>query len=357
MALAAHRMNIQLFVLDPNGKDSAAGQVAHGALKGDFRSEKDILKFVDHFKPDVLTTEIEHVDVRALEKCSDRVKVYPSPRSIEIIQDKLLQHMFFEANELPTVEFFSVEHPDELINKGKKFGWGFPVVLKARRQAYDGRGNVVIHHKEEVRKAWHELSASDSSGGLYVEKFIPYEKELATMVARTSSGKIALYPVVRTIQVQNICNTVIAPCPDLCYKLQGQAAALATKAVELLDTAGIFGVEMFLVDNRVFLNEIAPRPHNSGHYTIDACVTGQFEQHIRAILDMELGDPSMICREAIMENLIGPTSQDRLNGYLQNPMAKVHWYNKGQMREGRKMGHVTLLKSLMPPPIRTRGLN
>jgi phosphoribosylaminoimidazole carboxylase len=224
-------------------------------------------------------------------------------------------------------------------------------MLKSRRLAYDGRGNAVVRAAGDVAAAWRALGGG-AGGGLFVERWVPFVRELAVVVARGRDGATVAYPVVHTVQRDSICHVVLAPAPGVTSSVAAAAAAVATAAVSALSGAGVFGVELFeLADGRVWLNEVAPRVHNSGHLTIEACTTSQFEQHVRAVCGMPLGDASLRVPSAAMINVLGAADGDageeatwRLcAAALGAPRANVHWYGKGgAMKRGRKVGHVTV---------------
>jgi 5-(carboxyamino)imidazole ribonucleotide synthase len=227
----------------------------------------------------------------------------------------------------------------------KKFGeqFGYPFVLKARKYGYDGYGNETVRSEGEIEKAYNNLTKNNKSG-LLAESFVNFTKELAVMVARSKNGETAIYPCVETIQRDHICHQIIAPAEvDNSVADIAQQAALA--CVKAIDGIGVFGIELFLTeDGEVLVNEIAPRPHNSGHYTIEGCYTSQYENAIRAINGLPLGNTELITGAACMINLLGerdgsgvPSSPDKM---LQSK-AKLHLYDKADSRVGRKMGHIT----------------
>ncbi|MDX2213824.1 MAG: ATP-grasp domain-containing protein, partial [Oculatellaceae cyanobacterium bins.114] len=219
----------------------------------------------------------------------------------------------------------------------------FPLVLKARRHGYDGQGTWIIREAAELQTKLQHLQGRS----LLVEEFVPFEKELAIMVARSHTGEIVTYPVVETQQVNQICRRVFVTGFDA--TVTQQAEAIAHTLMEKLQVVGIFGIELFLTpEGKVLVNEIAPRTHNSGHFTLDACETSQFEQHLRAVSGLSLGNPSMCCKGAVMVNLLGYESSessylDQRHRLAQLPNTFVHWYSKAQSRLGRKLGHVTTL--------------
>ncbi|XWS42535.1 hypothetical protein CRYUN_Cryun16bG0022700 [Craigia yunnanensis] len=296
----------------------------------------------------VLTVEIEHVDVATLEKLEQQgVDCEPRASTIRIIQDKYLQKVHFSRLAIPLPEFMEIDDLEGAKRAGDLFG--YPLMIKSKRLAYDGRGNAVAKSEEELPSAIAALGGFDR--GLYVEKWAPFVKELAVIVARGRDNSILCYPVVETIHKENICHIVKAPA-GVPWKIRKLANDVAYKAISSLEGAGVFAVELFLTgDGHILLNEVAPRPHNSGHHTIESCYASQFEQHLRAVVGLPLGDPSMKTPDAIMYNLLGEDegepgfkmTHQLIARALGIPGATVHWYDKPEMRRQRKMGHITLV--------------
>lgn len=355
MAPAAHRLGLDVRVLDPLGALSPAGQLGLAAVQGAFTAERDIAALAAQC--DVLTVEIEHVNAAFLQQLQEEGAVravHPAPATIALIQDKLKQKQFFATVDgVDVAPFRAVASLDDAKRTGETFG--FPFMLKARRFAYDGRGNAVVSSPEDLPAALAKLGAAEFAGNedkLYAEKWVPFAKELAVMVVkgRTADGgdDVRAYPVVETTQRDSICDTVLAPArvqPDVAER----AAAMAMAAVAPLEGCGIYGVELFVTaDGRVLLNEVAPRPHNSGHYTIEACETDQFEQHLRAIAGLPLGSTALRVPAALMVNVLGaPSGRDDdayalLRRSLEVPGALAHYYGKAEARAGRKLGHFTI---------------
>jgi 5-(carboxyamino)imidazole ribonucleotide synthase len=298
----------------------------------------------------IITLENEFVDAAALRGLEARgAKVLPSPDTVATVQDKLLQKQALAAAELPVPRFRAVADAAELQRVGDELGW--PLMLKARRDGYDGRGNAIVIDAEAAEPACARLGHPENQ--LFAEAFVRFERELAVIVVRTWAGEVAVYPVVETRQdpVLHICSAVLAPA-DLPPRVAEQAAAIARGAVEAVDGVGAFGVELFLLgDSQILINELAPRPHNSGHYSIEACHTSQFTNHVRAVLDLPLGEPGLRVPAAVMLNLLG-TGAGQVRGAdlfaaLAGPETFVHLYGKTENRPGRKLGHITALGSTM----------
>ncbi|CCE88890.1 Piso0_001680 [Millerozyma farinosa CBS 7064] len=347
---AAHRLNIKTVVLD--GPNTPAKQInaLHEHVNGSFSDEEAITKLAKEC--DVLTVEIEHVNADALQRVKDTlgIEVYPLPETIKLIQDKYLQkkHLIGHGVDVtPSVDV--IENTVESLAKiGSDFG--YPFMLKSRTLAYDGRGNYVVKSKEGLSEALEFLKDRP----LYAEKWCSFVKELAVMVVRSIEGEVFAYPVVETVHKDNICHIVYAPA-RITDSLAVKASLLAENAIKTFPGCGIFGVEMFLLpDNELLINEIAPRPHNSGHYTIDACVTSQFEAHVRAVTGLPM--PANFTRlsttstNAIMLNVLGDKVANKeletCKRALETPNASVYLYGK-TTRPQRKMGHINIVGSSM----------
>ncbi|MCO5588739.1 hypothetical protein L7F22_042698 [Adiantum nelumboides] len=296
---AASTLGVKVAVLDPE-KECPAKGLAYKHVVGSFRDTNAVREFAKECG--VLTVEIEHVDVETLEKLeAEGVDIEPKPSTIRIIQDKYLQKVHFHKHDVALPDFRKIADLESAVEAGRDFG--YPFMIKSRRLAYDGRGNAVAHSKEDLHKAVFSLGGFER--GLYAEKFAPFVKELSIMVVRGRDNTLQCFPTVETVHKNNICHIVEAPA-QISRLLSDAATALAEKAVRSLQGAGVFGVELFLLaDGQVLLNEVAPRPHNSGHYTIEACYSSQFEQHLRAVLGLPLGDATMKVSAAIMYNLLG----------------------------------------------------
>lgn len=336
MTLKAKKLGFCVVVLDPTPNCPAA-QVTSKQIVGDFYDGDKLRELVE--KSDVTTYDIEHINTKVLQELVDEGnKIYPSPHLLETIQDKLKQKDMLAKAGIPVPKYEKVEKFDPLYFE--KFG--FPCVQKARKGGYDGRGVIVLRGKSDLEKAIKAESL--------LEEFVDFEKELAVIVARDTQGEVKCYPVVEMIfdERVNICDTVIAPA-RIEKEIEEQVKKIAIKTIKALDGIGILGVEMFLTkEGEVLVNEIAPRPHNSGHYTIEACTTCQFEQHIRAISGLPLGSTELLS-PAVMINLLGEEGYkgypiiEGLNKALSIPGLSFHFYGKETTHPFRKMGHVTIL--------------
>ncbi|MDO8583513.1 MAG: 5-(carboxyamino)imidazole ribonucleotide synthase [bacterium] len=336
---SAKKLGFYVTIIDPTPQ-SPAGQVADRQIIADYKDEKAILQLAK--VSDFITFEIELANNNTLNKLVKKGKIVnPSPKTLGIIRDKLKQKEFLIKNKIPTAKFVKVTSQEDILNAAEKFG--YPFLLKARTDAYDGRGNFVVHNISDIAKGINKLNGRD----LYVEKIVEFKKELAIMVAKNIKGEIKTYPVVETIHKDNICDIVIAPA-KISETAKKNAEKLAKKVAKHLNGAGIFGIEMFLdKDNNTLVNEIAPRVHNSGHYTIEGCATSQFEQHIRAITNLPLGETTMTSKVAVMKNILGEKKSlakvSGLDKALKLPFVSIHVYGKIDTRIGRKMGHITVI--------------
>ncbi|CAO3669022.1 unnamed protein product [Umbelopsis ramanniana] len=346
MIEAASRLNLQVVILD-KPVDSPAKQIeaTQKHIEGEFKDPAKIEELASQV--DVITIEIEHVNAEILASLEKKGSiVHPSPSTILIIQDKYAQKQHLASHGIPLAEY--VETPDRaaLVAAGQKFG--YPLMLKSKTMAYDGKGNYVVKSEADIDAAMKALSTTP----LYAEKWAPFVKELAVMVVRRANGEVRAYPVVETVHKNSICHLVIAPA-QVDGVVAERAQKVAEKAIKTFSGAGVFGVEMFMMeDGELLLNEIAPRPHNSGHYTIEACETSQYENHLRAVLDMPLGSTHMKVPASVMVNILGENS-DMEQCYkpcqeaLSIDGATIHLYGKKECRAGRKMGHITVVGESM----------
>ena len=333
---AAKRLGCTCVVLDPL-QGSPAGQVAGHQIVGDYSDPAKVRELAESC--DVVTFELEDIETETLVQLeAEGHRIFPRPQLLATIQDKYSQKCFLRDAGIPTSEFVATPSPDTAIFAE----FGYPLVQKARRGGYDGRGVVVM--QDATGFADHLPVAS------FVERFVVAEKELAVMVARNVHGECRAYPTVemRFHAQDNVLDFLVAPA-GVPPETARRAEALAVRTVEAMDGIGVFGIEMFLTrDGDLLVNEVAPRTHNSGHHTIEACVTDQFEQHLRAILGLPLGDTRQLT-PATMVNLLGePGYQGRpliagLAAVLAIPGVCVHIYGKAVTKPGRKMGHITVI--------------
>ena len=325
----------KIIVLDPT-ENCPAAKVGAQQIIADFKDEDAIKKLSE--LSDIITYEIESGNSDVLKKLEENTEINPSPDTLRIIQDKLLQKQFLQKNGIAVAEFEKIENKEELNQMIDKMG--LPLLLKTRRDAYDGRGNYKINSKSEIDNALDLFSGKT----LMVEKFVKFEKEVSVIAARNTKGEISTYPVVENIHENNILRTTIAP-GRVSEIVRKEAEKIAEKTMEVLHGAGVFGIEMFVTsDDEILINEIAPRVHNSGHHTLQSCNTSQFEQHLRAILGMELGDSS-IKTPTIMYNILGPKTFQGEYNVLFKKQDNIHlkMYGKLESKPQRKIGHVNVV--------------
>ena len=325
----------KVIVLDPT-ENCPASKVGAVQIIADFKDERAIEKLSE--LSDIITYEIESGNSDVLKRLEENTEINPSPNTLKIIQDKLLQKQFLEKNGIEVAKFAKIDNKEELIKMIDRLG--LPLLLKTRRDAYDGRGNYKINSKSEIDDALDLFKGKT----LMVEKFVKFEKEVSVIAARNTKGEIATYPVVENIHENNILRTTIAP-GRVSDNVKKQAEQIAEKTMEVLHGAGVFGIEMFVTsEEKILINEIAPRVHNSGHHTLQSCNTSQFEQHLRAILGMNLGDSS-IKHPTIMYNILGPkTFQGEYNVLFQNlDNTHLKMYGKTESKPQRKIGHVNIV--------------
>ena len=327
----------------------SAAQVVADAPVGDHRDPVAVTAFAEGC--DVLTFDHEHVPTALLEKLeADGHAVRPGPAALVHAQDKAVMRERLTALGVPCPRWRLVHDAAELAAFGDEVGW--PLVLKTPRGGYDGKGVLVVGSPGDAAD-WLERSHhpdAEHSAALLAEEKVAFRRELAALVARSPSGQAAAWPVVETVQRDGVCDEVIAPAPGLSDDLAVEAASIALRLAGELGVVGVLAVELFEVERPdgspgVVVNELAMRPHNSGHWTIDGAVTSQFEQHLRAVLDLPLGDPRPRAPWTVMANVLGGDYPDLYRSYLhvmaRDPGVKVHLYGK-EVRPGRKIGHVTV---------------
>ncbi len=340
MGIAAADWHLPISFLD-TAADFPAGPVSHQFVEGSFKAYDDVLQFGR--TQDVVTIEIEHVNLDALRQLkADGIPVHPRPEALALINDKGLQNRFYRDHGFPTPAFQEYDHEEALRKAVQDGRQALPFVQKTRTAGYDGKGVFVVQSMYQLD---HLLS-----GPCVAEELIDIDKELAVIVARNPAGQTAVYPMVE-MEFNPEANLVeFLLCPSrVAEELKQEATQLAVRLIESLDICGLLAVELFLTrDGRILVNEVAPRPHNSGHHTIDSCVTSQFQQHLRGVLDLPLGDPSLHT-PAVMVNVLGepghtgPVRYEGMEKVLAIPGAYVHLYGKLETRPFRKMGHVTVI--------------
>ncbi|MUG95695.1 5-(carboxyamino)imidazole ribonucleotide synthase [Scytonema sp. UIC 10036] len=344
MGSAAKVLGVDLVIQTPGTNDPAVS-IAQEIIFAPVDDANATAKLAQ--RCDVITFENEFVNLDALSKLAQQgVCFRPRLEALSPLLDKYHQRCYLRDLGLPVPKFVDISQGEKGAEVISASGLGFPVVLKARRHGYDGQGTFIVKEQSHLD---HKLdSDSKKISGFLLEEYVPFERELAVIAARSINGEVVTYPVVETQQEEQVCRRVIAPAeiPEhVALKIENITRTLLNS----LQVVGIFGIELFLTrDDKVLVNELAPRTHNSGHFSLDACKTSQFEQHLRAVCGLPLGNTAMICPSAVMVNLLGyENSQsdytDKRQQIEQIPQAYVHWYGKKESRPGRKLGHVTVL--------------
>lgn len=354
---AAHELNVELAVQTPQDTDPAVAQSFQTTPHWSPVTRRVIARLDDPAATaqlaqqcDVITFENEFVNLEGLTALAQQGICFRPPlEALVPLLDKYHQRCFLHQLGLPVPQFAAIANlqSEETL---PTFDW--PLVLKTRRHGYDGQGTVIVHNARELLTARQRLGDRP----LIMEEFIPFEQELAVMAARSVRGDIALYPVAETQQQGQVCRRVIVPAA-LDSEVVSEIQAIAHRLLTALNAVGIFGIEFFLTPSgQIYVNEVSPRPHNSGHYSLDACQTSQFSQHLRAVSGRPLGDPSLVCGGAVMVNLLGFEVAD--HDYRQKrqqladlPNAHLYWYGKSPARPGRKLGHITVLIPPQSPTI------
>ncbi|MCS6768119.1 MAG: 5-(carboxyamino)imidazole ribonucleotide synthase [Candidatus Nitrosocaldus sp.] len=370
LAMEAKRMSMRVNILDPS-EDCPASMLADEVIVSGFNDAEAVTRLAE--MSDVVTYEIELADADLLERLERKGhRIRPPASALRIVQDKFMQKHVLRKNGIPVADFFPIKGMDDLHSIAGDIG--YPLMLKAKKGGYDGRGNMLVKGDASMDRVKGFVGARGGWDAVYVERFVPFIKEVSVIVARSSKGEVVAYPVAENVHDNGILDTSIVPA-RIPEPLAERAREIAMDVIEALGGIGVFGVEMFVAkgsmggrrdsgegagayvhgyadegegDGYILVNEVAPRVHNTGHYSIEACNVSQFEQHIRAILDLPLVEPRMVCRAAAMVNILGNESID---GYyaidgIERVMgmgARVHIYGKRSNRGRRKLGHVTIL--------------
>lgn len=336
MIQAAVPLNIDVRILATNPNDSAA-LIAPNVEIGDPSDAKAIVSFGK--KCDFVTLDHELVNLAGLESLlASKVSVQPTPKTLRFAQDKLHQRKSFQAAGFPVPNFRKIDVLDDFVKFADLYGW--PMAVKAITGGYDGRGVWIIDNQEAAERL---LAKTQAAGiDLYAEEYVKIEKELAVLVARRPSGELRTYPVIETLQEDGICHEAIAPA-QISNSIAREARKIGMDVAEFTGAGGIIAIELFLKsDGVILINEIATRPHNSGHLTIDGTITSQFENHLRGVMDWPLGSTTMTSKFALMINILGTSEVDPSNQLPLNHTndTAIHLYGK-IARAGRKLGHIT----------------
>jgi 5-(carboxyamino)imidazole ribonucleotide synthase len=328
IALAGHPLGVTSTVLDPAADPCAAHVCGH--VRGEFEDYQALYRLAR--ASDAVTFEFENVPVESARWLAERVLVFPPPLALEVSQDRIAEKTFFRDRGIPTPPFAAVETRAEFDRAVREVG--LPAVLKTRRFGYDGKGQAVLRTPADAEEAWETLGGRP----LILEGFVPFGRELSIVAVRGRGGESAFYPLVENAHREGMLRRTLAPAPGLTADLQRQAEGHARRVLDDLGYVGVLAIEWFEVGGRLLANEMAPRVHNSGHWTQDGAVTSQFENHVRAVLGLPLGSTAAVGHAAMM-NLIG--THPPFAEVLSVPAAKLHWYGK-EPRPRRKIGHVNL---------------
>lgn len=335
LALEGRRMGYRVAIQDPD-PDAAGMQLADHRIIGAFGDPDAAAQLAAC--SDVITLDTEHVPLDLLEQLSTTRPVRPGPRVLGTIQDRLAQRRFLTSLGVAQTAYTSIEGPADLAATS---ALRFPAVLKTRRAGYDGKGQVRVADAAGLPAAWDALGRAPA----VLETFVDFAKEISVLLARTADGAFRHYPVVENEHRGHILHISRAPA-RVSLDVEARAQLLGARIATALDHVGMIAVELFLLPGlELLVNEIAPRTHNSGHFTFGGCVTSQFEQHLRAICGLPLGDPTLL-RPAVMLNLLGElwsAGTPRWDGVVAHPTARLHLYGKRVPAVGRKMGHVLVL--------------
>lgn len=331
MALAAARLGYQCHILDPHETPCAA-EVSAYFTRADYDDVEALRRFAEQC--DVVTYEFENIPVEPLAVLGD--KLAPSRRSLEVAQDRAAEKRFLESCGARVAPWREIDGPADIAAALEALG--APILLKSRRYGYDGKGQAWVHRADEAEAAWEAIGRQAA----VAEARMSFDAEFSLVLARGANGETSAFPPTRNHHEGGILSISTVPAGPEIDALAPQAIAAAKAIEEALDHVGVLTVEFFACADGPIVNEIAPRVHNSGHWTIEGALTSQFEQHLRAILGLPLGDPSLVSAGATMQNLIG-ADVDRWADYVAEPGAHLHLYGKGEARPGRKMGHVTRL--------------
>ncbi|MBC1533998.1 5-(carboxyamino)imidazole ribonucleotide synthase [Listeria seeligeri] len=333
MALSAKAMGYRIIVLDPT-EDCPAAQVSDEQIIADYDDKVALRELAE--KAEVVTYEFENIDYDALKMTQDLVDVPQGAELLSITQDRILEKAYLESANINIAPYAIIVDKEEIETEIKSIG--YPAVLKTAQGGYDGKGQVVLHDADDIEKAARLLRYGSS----VLEAWIPFEKEISIVVARGKDGQVETFPVAENVHVNNILHTTIAPA-DVSADVHEEAEEIAKKLADVLQLCGVLAVEMFVTKSgAIYVNELAPRPHNSGHFTIEACSISQFTQHIRAIVGLPLIKPELL-KPALMINILGQHVEAVNEKMIDYPHWFVHYYGKKDTKINRKMGHVTVL--------------
>lgn len=333
LAIAARRMGYRICTFSPE-TDTPTGQLADLEVSASYSDEAAVRKFASGV--DVLTFEFENIPVESVQWASEHCEVRPSGSVLHVCQHRLREKRFLRASGLPIADFEEVNSGAELRVAVDRLG--VPSVLKTAAFGYDGKGQVKIRPEHDLAQVWQGFGGQQA----VLEAWVPFEREISVIVARGADGETATYPVCENVHTNHILDVTLVP-GRVSDAVAAEARSLAVSVAKALELVGVLAVEMFLLaDGRILINELAPRPHNSGHFSFDASVTSQFEQQLRAVCGLPLGCTESL-RPSAMANLLGDVWEKGEPNWLAlaaMPMVKLHLYGKAEARKGRKMGHL-----------------
>jgi len=342
MILEAKRLGFYVAVLDP-AADCPAHSICDLHIVADFDDPKGYVELSNH--ADVITYEFEHINAGALEKLEKEGHlIYPSVTALKTIQNKNSQKIALNNNKIPVPRFSLVANIDEIRASGHPEKFGYPLMLKTTTGGYDGKGNALIKTEDDIEHAFRQLGSGAKE--LMVEEFIDFEKEISIIACRGINGEKVVYPVAENTHKNSILDVTTVPA-EIDKMQSDKAAEIANKVMSVFEGVGTFCIEMFVTkQGEIYVNEVAPRPHNSGHYTIEGCYANQFENHIRAIVCLPFGCTDLIT-PTVMVNLIGESDGNAkligLEEAYNDPTVHIHYYGKSESKVGRKMGHYTVI--------------
>lgn len=336
-AQSARQLGYRVIVLSPE-EDSPTGHIADYSVLAPLDDHAAYVQVAQ--QSDVLTYEFENVSAAPLELALQHCPIFPHPRILHTTQHRIREKEALRALDVPTADFATIDTLTALESAIRTFRRG---VLKRVTGGYDGKGQAVVQSEDDLTEIY-DLLSQRGHDPLILERFVPFRRELSVIVARSQDGRTATFPCAENIHRNGILHVSIAPARVAAH-VTDEAQRLAKRIADGFDLVGVMGIELFETDQGLVVNELAPRPHNSGHYTLDACFTSQFEQHIRAVVGLPLGS-SALHTPAVMLNLLGehiaPLEQN-LAPIMADPLLKLHLYGKAEARTGRKMGHITAL--------------
>lgn len=334
MALAAKAMGYRIAVLDPE-PDSPCGQVSDHKVVGAYDDLEAIKKLAE--VSDVITYEFENIDSKALAWLCENANVPQGTGLLEISQDRIAEKQAIQNAGVEVAPYAIINSIKDIYDNME--GLGFPAVLKTSRGGYDGKGQLVIRNEQDIENAFDLIN----HGPCVLEKWVPFKKEISVILTGNSNGEISVFPVAENIHVNNILHQTIVPA-RISNEAKEKAIRYAKQIADKFKLVGTLAVEMFLTgDEEIYINELAPRPHNSGHYTIEACETSQFEQHVRAVCSLPSGSTALL-KPAVMVNILGEHQESILAKIQELKDWKIHFYGKRNPEIRRKMGHATILR-------------